>query len=521
MNESLETFITESEKQLNTKANKLEESRNRIFEFIKENIMPEVGIKNLTVQGRVKQKESLREKIIRKNYFIDYNTADEFINELTDIIGIRIVCLLEKEEKLLFEELDKLFTQIDNGYHVIPDTNVRNDYLRINKLNQPKLQKNGYEIYKLDCQWVSGKSVINVELQLKSLVHMFWGEIEHMLFYKNYAYMVGAEFYRNYMDSTKQLLNAVDHQLDIMKNQMFARSSSKQIEESRQMVTKLVYNTYQPVVTRIYKCDLDLREVYDLAIHIKFQGIFESNEALSRTTEIINILNSTTGQMNDTTFMFESYKPSQSSLSEELKKVSCILDTLIKENDVFWKTLFATLKLLLKENNSTKILDQTSEKLMNFFTGLNEEFDEGTNEVTDIVIKDIQSGIIKAFEDYKKLDFFSPSIHQSDIYESILIFIRENRESFYELENDPKFKKSKEKLSHMISSLITIKINSIVNKKVTNADLRKLNELVNDSDMVWIPEIHRDNLEKVTGKNVDIDRKEFNSLFQKSEEHHE
>lgn len=518
MNQSLEEFITDSELQLEKKKDALEDSKNKSIEFLKKYVVTNIEIKNLIIQDRVKKKESLREKIIRKNYSIIYKDAETFINNLTDIIGIRIVCLLEKEEKLLFEELDKIFTEDDDEYSIIPNSKLKESYLRINKRKQPMLQKNGYEIYKLDCQWISQDIKVNVELQIKSLVHMFWGEVEHMLFYKNYSYTVGAEFYRNYMNSTKQLLNTVDNQLDTMKNQLFFQTSKEQIEESRQMVTKLVYNAYQPFIINMYKCNLDLREVYDLAVHIKFQRTFENEEALSKTNEIINILHSTTGQMTDSTFQFEVYEANKSSFSKEIQEFSIILNSFAHGNDVFWKTFFATQKLLLKENNFTKVLDQTSEKLLSFFDGLREEFDEGLNEVTTMLMETIRLGIIEAFKSYKKIDFFSPSIYQMKIFDRISTFIQENKEEFYALDKNSDFQKLKEKLNRSVKFLIIININSIINKKITLEELNELNSWLNDADNLWLPTANRELLQTFINQKMHINQEQFKLLFKELEE---
>ena len=43
-------------------------------------------------------------------------------------------------------------------------------------ISELEVQKNGKNIYKMECRWIDEKyGIIPVELQLKSLVNMFWG----------------------------------------------------------------------------------------------------------------------------------------------------------------------------------------------------------------------------------------------------------------------------------------------------------------------------------------------------------
>ena len=44
----------------------------------------------LNINSRVKSGSSLREKILRNNYYKKYKTSEELISNLSDLIGIRI-----------------------------------------------------------------------------------------------------------------------------------------------------------------------------------------------------------------------------------------------------------------------------------------------------------------------------------------------------------------------------------------------------------------------------------------------
>lgn len=63
-----------------------------------ENILKEdlPSLTNITITGRVKGDNSLREKIVRKRYYSKFiENEKEFIDTLPDIIGVRVTCFLE------------------------------------------------------------------------------------------------------------------------------------------------------------------------------------------------------------------------------------------------------------------------------------------------------------------------------------------------------------------------------------------------------------------------------------------
>jgi ppGpp synthetase/RelA/SpoT-type nucleotidyltranferase len=61
---------------------------------------------------------------------------------------------------------------------------------------------------------------INFELQIKSLVHRFWSEIEHEVVYKNPDFVVYDKFMKNMLGAVRDNLDVVDRQLEIMYNEI-------------------------------------------------------------------------------------------------------------------------------------------------------------------------------------------------------------------------------------------------------------------------------------------------------------
>ncbi len=172
----------------------------------------------IDINSRVKSSSSLREKIIRNRFYIDMEDAQEILDRLSDLIGCIIECrFIEDEYKVLQFLRDKLDQQREDGYSYCGS----NPNICIECTSQqPQIQKNGFAIYRLDGYYLDHGSKVNFELQIKALVHSFWGEIEHKLVYKNTNYYVYDDFMKELLASIKANLTIMDRQLNIVYNQM-------------------------------------------------------------------------------------------------------------------------------------------------------------------------------------------------------------------------------------------------------------------------------------------------------------
>ena len=130
----------------------------------------------LSLIYRIKSASSIREKLIRNNYEVQRNRADKLLARMQDIIGLRIECKFIEEEKYAYALLRQLFHKTeDQIYYYMPSMpRIR---LKLSE-KQPQLQKNGFEIYKIDGYFMMGKETVSFELQIKALVNSFWSEIE-------------------------------------------------------------------------------------------------------------------------------------------------------------------------------------------------------------------------------------------------------------------------------------------------------------------------------------------------------
>ena len=124
-------------------------------------------IENIT--GRVKTKESINKKLIKKNI---PQTYVALVDNLNDIAGVRVICPIEVD--------------IDSVVNIIkrlPNINVieEKDYI----LN-PK--KSGYKAYHMIVETpvkINGETlVMKVEIQIRTSAMDFWAEMEHEIRYK-------------------------------------------------------------------------------------------------------------------------------------------------------------------------------------------------------------------------------------------------------------------------------------------------------------------------------------------------
>ena len=241
-------FIDESIAILKTMTPKLDIISNEIENKF-EDILDDKKQEYINVTSRVKSQESLREKIIRNRYLNKYSEAQFLIDNLTDLIGIRLECRFIEDENKIYRILKKHFNKTEDRiyYYNKNNPNIR---LRLSE-KQPSKQKNGFEIYKVDGEFLyedCGKSKkINFELQIKSLVNIFWSEIEHKVIYKNNTYLLFDGFLKEMMMSIKHNLTMIDNQLLSIyktfetKDQPEDESRKKEVKK---LLSKLTYDTF-------------------------------------------------------------------------------------------------------------------------------------------------------------------------------------------------------------------------------------------------------------------------------------
>ena len=248
----------------------------------------------LNVNYRIKSPESLREKILRHNFYIRYETPENLLNNLSDLIGFRIECRFIEDEDRIYKDIVSLFNiKVDDGFYINPlNSNIM---LQLDE-KQPQIQKNGFQIYKIDGKYCKGNININFELQIKALVNVFWGEIDHKILYKNFNYMLTEDFFRDIMCSIKDSLSMIDRQLMLVHDHlsgMDASNSTTKKIQLQSLLSKIIHDIYIVKIRQEIGFVVDFKKSTDVIVNYIFMkgGHEESENYSSNFIRVLNRLN--------------------------------------------------------------------------------------------------------------------------------------------------------------------------------------------------------------------------------------
>ena len=121
------------------------------------------------IKSRVKNPMSIYEKLERRGYPI---TLDSIVNKLHDVAGIRVICPFIDD---IYTVANVLITQDDIKLVQIKD------YIK-----NPK--PNGYRslhlVIEIPIFLSTGKRMMKVEVQIRTIAMNFWASLEHQIHYK-------------------------------------------------------------------------------------------------------------------------------------------------------------------------------------------------------------------------------------------------------------------------------------------------------------------------------------------------
>lgn len=268
-------FINDVINYIDMKKADLEIASNEIKIFLKE-LLEVSNDGYLNINRRVKSVPSVKEKIIRNNYYKQFETSEEFISNLSDLIGIRIECRFIEDEYKIYEILKRCFSMChtDGYYYNSLNKNVRLDL----DVTQPQSQKNGFKIYRIDGVYDYNGELFNFELQIKSLVNVFWGEIEHKIIYKNNNYTVWDSFFKDIMGSINENLSMIDKQLHIIDDQFKQLNTinpSVRKDQIETTLSKMIYDIFSIKIKESIGFIVDFRKSCDTIM----KYIFRTNHA--------------------------------------------------------------------------------------------------------------------------------------------------------------------------------------------------------------------------------------------------
>ncbi len=222
----------------------------------------------IELSSRIKSPISLREKMIRNKLYLDMNSGEEVIDSLHDVVGVTIKCQFIKEEKHLYERIHSVFhIQAEHGLYY--NDKFPNIFFDLD-MPQPQLQKNGYEVYRIDGHCQIGGKKVNFELQIKAIVFTFWSEIEHKIVYKNNNYSLNNEFIRQLLNSLRMSLHSIDSQLNIIYNEMQQiQMKNRTLDEHtmKQVIAKSINDIFIDKIQESIGFTINFKNECDLLSH--------------------------------------------------------------------------------------------------------------------------------------------------------------------------------------------------------------------------------------------------------------
>lgn len=199
-----------------------------------------------SIDSRVKGVHTFEEKLYRKNYiqtwdvFADRQENQAYImRELTDLIGLRVNCHFVAYESAIYDYLSSSSDrQKHNGFEFNFDENTT--------------QKNGNKIYKFSGVY---KGLYHFEVQIKSIIHNVWGEVEHKTVYKNPVFDgfiekkrdISSTLHDTMMASDKELFtlfNMKETKTQLIQSLFFCETSEHVAELCKTNVLGVHYNSY-------------------------------------------------------------------------------------------------------------------------------------------------------------------------------------------------------------------------------------------------------------------------------------
>lgn len=364
----------------------------------------------LNVNYRIKSPDSLKEKILRHNLYLIYDSPQDLIDNLSDLIGFRIECRFMMDEKKIYNDIIKLFNIKENdGYY----SNPLNSSIMLNlEENQPQIQKNGFEIYKIDGKYDKNGVTVNFELQIKSMVNVFWGDIDHRVLYKNFNYMLTEDFFRDIMSSIKDNLGMIDRQLMLVYNHLNSVDASNTATKKSQLkalLSKIIHDIYIVKVRQELGFVVDFKKSTDVIVDYIFMksGDDISSSYSNNFIRIINRLN----EIHKGEIKFEDYIYFDRDISFNntftQKLAESILEVINK--DFKWNLFFKILFDIEEEDNATDfegfmnfLKSRLTEGIIESLEGKNISDDQKTQ-----IVSCISEYIIECFTMDKDIDLIN------------------------------------------------------------------------------------------------------------------
>lgn len=342
---------------LESRRQELEEVAAQLHNYIMTALEPKREIL-LGAQSRVKAAPSLRQKILRKGMYKRFSSAEELLNNLSDLVGMRVECRFLDDEAVLFDVLRRFTSQRDEaGLSYAPSL----AYVRLDLRGpQPQTQHNGLPIYRIDGWYMlkEGGSV-RFELQIKALVHVFWAEVEHEIIYKNNAYLLMDGFMKKMLNSTYDHLKLVDSQLHTIYNTIQFQSESAQSNISNGVLERVLAKSISDMFFKKMQHSLGFTIDYKLSCDVLSRYILRRSRGNMNDFNIVTMLFHRIAYISSLPLDFESPLRLERPFESE-KKFLRVLGKYFESRlnvDYNWNTFFRMLFVLEPGNNMDDMVE--------------------------------------------------------------------------------------------------------------------------------------------------------------------
>ncbi len=169
------------------------------------------------MESRVKSPKSIGEKLVRKGYPLDINSAS---HSLYDIAGMRVVCPYLQDVYSIAELLTK-----QDDIRLIRER----DYIK-----NPK--GNGYRslhlVVEIPVFFSSGKTLMPVEVQIRTIAMDFWASLEHQIRYKETKISAPEEL-NGELKQVASKIAMLDEEMQSIRNRMvnLVEEATQEMEE--------------------------------------------------------------------------------------------------------------------------------------------------------------------------------------------------------------------------------------------------------------------------------------------------
>lgn len=180
----------------------LERLRTALIENLSE-LIDKANIPIFAIESRIKDEDSLIEKISRKKY-------EDLLNNVSDLCGIRIICYYQAD-------IEKICEIIDKELHIV-DKEDKQDSLAEDRFGYRSL----HYVVSLKDEWLSyptarGLKDFKSEVQVRTMLMHTWSAISHKLLYKREE-DVPPQFRRR-LNRLSALIELADEQFDLIKDE--------------------------------------------------------------------------------------------------------------------------------------------------------------------------------------------------------------------------------------------------------------------------------------------------------------